>query len=115
LKLIIDNAIPFIKGEAEKLGETVYKCGADITATDVRDADVLIYNATVEAPLKDRAELKAKDELFADFKAVQAGEVYQLGGDMYQSADAVAGLTLDFYRVLHGETDVPLQYLRKLS
>lgn len=80
-----------------------------------RDADVLIYNATVEAPLKDLAELKAKDELFADFKAVQAGEVYQLGGDMYQSADAVAGLTLDFYRVLHGETDVPLQYLRKLS
>lgn len=80
-----------------------------------RDADVLIYNATVEAPLKDLAELKAKDELFADFKAVQAGEVYQLGGDMYQSADAVAGLTLDFYRVLHGETDIPLQYLRKLS
>ena len=80
-----------------------------------RDADVLVYNATVEAPLKDLAELKAKDELFADFKAVQAGEVYQLGGDMYQSADAVAGLTLDFYHVLHGETDVPLQYLRKLS
>ena len=69
----------------------------------------------MEAPLKDLAELKAKDELLADFKAVQAGEVYQLGGDMYQSADAVAGLTLDFYHVLHGETDVPLQYLRKLS
>ena len=69
----------------------------------------------MEAPLKNLAELKAKDELFDDFKAVQAGEVYQLGGDMYQSADAVAGLTLDLYRVLHGETGSTLQYLRKLS
>ena len=31
-----------MKGQAEKLGETVYKRGADITASDVRDADVLI-------------------------------------------------------------------------
>ena len=80
-----------------------------------RDADVLIYNATVEAPLKSLAELRAKDELFADFKAVQAGEVYQLGADMYQSADAVAALTLDFSEVLHGGDTGSLCYLRKLS
>ena len=55
MKLIIDNAIPFIKGEAEKLGETVYKCGADITATDVRDADVLIVRTRTRC---DRALLE---------------------------------------------------------
>ena len=42
MKLIIDDKIPFIRGEAEKLGEVVYLPGAKITAADVRDADVLI-------------------------------------------------------------------------
>lgn len=42
MKLIIDDKIPFIRGEAEKLGETVYLPGAKITAEDVREADVLI-------------------------------------------------------------------------
>lgn len=40
--LIIDDKIPFIRGEAEKLGDVRYLPGAKITAADVREADVLI-------------------------------------------------------------------------
>lgn len=40
--LIIDDNIPFIRGHAERLGECIYKPGAEITADDVRHADVLI-------------------------------------------------------------------------
>lgn len=42
MKLVIDSKIPFIKGYAELLGEAVYLPGAEISAADVRDADVLI-------------------------------------------------------------------------
>lgn len=42
LKLVIDSKIPFMKGMAEKLGDVTYIPGAEITAADVRDADVLI-------------------------------------------------------------------------
>ena len=42
MKLVIDSKIPFIRGFAEQLGETVYLTGADITAADVRDADAPI-------------------------------------------------------------------------
>lgn len=42
MKLVIDSKIPFIRGFAELLGETVYLPGAAITAADVRDADALI-------------------------------------------------------------------------
>lgn len=42
MKLIVDDKIPFIRGEAEKLGDVVYLPGAKITAEDVREADVLI-------------------------------------------------------------------------
>ena len=42
MKIIIDDKIPFIRGEAERLGETVYLPGSAISAADVRDADALI-------------------------------------------------------------------------
>ena len=42
MKLIIDDKIPFIRGEAERLGEAVYLPGSAISAADVRDADALI-------------------------------------------------------------------------
>ncbi|MBO5698772.1 MAG: 4-phosphoerythronate dehydrogenase [Bacteroidaceae bacterium] len=42
MKIIIDDKIPYIKGQAEQLGETVYLPGNKISADDVHDADVLI-------------------------------------------------------------------------
>ena len=48
-------------------------------------ADVLIYNATIGTPLTRMSELLAKDSLFADFKAVQTGDVYCTGKGTAQS------------------------------
>ncbi len=42
MRIVIDNKIPFIKGYAEQLGETVYLPGAEIGPDDVREADALI-------------------------------------------------------------------------
>ena len=43
MKIIIDNKIPFIRGEAEKLGFKVeYISGSSISRSDVADADILI-------------------------------------------------------------------------
>ena len=43
MKIVVDNKIPFIKGEIEKLGSTiVYLSAHNITAEQVKDADVLV-------------------------------------------------------------------------
>ena len=42
MKIVIDDKIPYIRGEAEKLGETAYFRGADITNDKLFDADALI-------------------------------------------------------------------------
>lgn len=42
LKLVIDDKIPFIRGEAERLGRVIYLSGKAISAQDVVDADALI-------------------------------------------------------------------------
>ena len=56
MKIVIDDKIPFIRGKAEKLGETVYLKGSDITSEDVRDAEALIIRTRTkvnETLLKD--------------------------------------------------------------
>ena len=42
MRLVIDDKIPYIRGLAEQLGETVYRPGAEISADDVSSADALI-------------------------------------------------------------------------
>lgn len=56
MKIIIDDKIPFMRGQAERLGTAVYLPGAAITADDVRDADALIVRTRTrcdEVLLKD--------------------------------------------------------------
>ena len=79
------------------------------------DADYLIYNATIENPLKDVVSLIDKDSLFSDFKAVQEDQVYQIGKDLYQSTDIVGLLTQDIYIMLtNGDTN-EFTFLEKLE
>ena len=40
--LVIDDKIPFMRGQAERLGRAVYLPGAEIAPADVREADALI-------------------------------------------------------------------------
>ncbi len=43
MKVVVDDKIPYIKGQIETLAdEVVYKKGSDICAADVKDADILI-------------------------------------------------------------------------
>lgn len=42
MKILIDSAIPYIKGVLERYGEVIYKAGSDITASDASSCDALI-------------------------------------------------------------------------
>lgn len=43
MKIVVDDKIPYIKGQIEQIsGQVVYMRGSDISASDVKDADVLI-------------------------------------------------------------------------
>lgn len=42
MKIVIDSKIPYIKGYAELLGETVYIPGGEISPADIKDADAMI-------------------------------------------------------------------------
>ena len=79
------------------------------------DADFLVYNATIEEPLKGVDDLLAKDELFADFKAVEEGNVWQVDKKAYQSTDKLANLILDFHYMLTGGDGYSFMFLEQLQ
>jgi iron complex transport system substrate-binding protein len=53
------------------------------------DADYLIYNAAIDAPLNSLDDLLGKSALFADFKAVKDGNVWSTDRYLYQATDIV--------------------------
>lgn len=59
------------------------------------DADILIYNSTVDGELKDLDALLAKAPLLADFKAVKAGQVWCIAKNFYQESLALGDFILD--------------------
>lgn len=79
-----------------------------------RDADILIYNGTIDGGMETLAQLFGKSELLADFKAVQTGNVWCTERNMFQETTAVGGIVADLRAVFTG-SDTPLTYLRRLS
>ena len=71
-----------------------------------KDADYLIYNATIDLPIKSVDELISKDKLFEDFKAVSEGHVYTTDKYMYQATDIIGEFILDIHKMLSGEDDM---------
>lgn len=71
-----------------------------------RDADYLIYSATLDRPLSSIQELLGKNALFADFKAVQESHVYTTDKDFYQLSDRMADFAEDVSRMLQGQGDM---------
>ena len=78
------------------------------------DADYLIYNASIDAPLDSVDELLGKSGLFADFRAVQAGNVWTTDRYLYQATDIVGQLITDLNRMLTGETE-GMTFIRRLE
>ena len=79
------------------------------------DADVLIYNASIDAPISSINELLAKDALFADFKAVQEGNVWCTGKSFYQATDIVGEMIRDIPLALTGGAESDMTFLTRVS
>ena len=81
-----------------------------------RDADVLIYNSTIDGELFTLSELLQKSAFLKDFKAVQTGDVWCTGKNLFQEPMGLGKLILDMHRVLTDENaPEELTYLHKLT
>ena len=81
-----------------------------------KNADILIYNSTIDGELFTVGDLLQKSALLKDFKAVKSGDVWCTGKNLFQEPMGLGKLILDIHRVLT-EADAPeeLTYLHKLT
>ena len=80
-----------------------------------KDADFLIYNATIERPVRGVSELCGQFPLLADFKAVDSGNVWQVRRSLYQSPDIAAQMITDMHKMLTGQNTDEMTFLEHLQ
>ena len=68
-----------------------------------KDADILIYNSTIDSELTSVSELLQKNALFADFKAVKEGHVYGTGKNMFQETTGYGTMIADMHAIFTGQ------------
>ncbi|MBP5266455.1 MAG: ABC transporter substrate-binding protein [Lachnospiraceae bacterium] len=70
-----------------------------------KDADILIYNGSINGVPQSLEELLATQPLLEDFRAVKNHKVYCADGDMFQQVSGTCDMILDFYHVIKDEDD----------
>ena len=110
-KYIFDNL-----GDAQSKSSSVTMQMEEFYAS-AKDADCLIYNSTIEGQITSIDELVAKNQLLADFKAVQSGNVWCTTQNMYQESMSIGSMIADmhiaFVTDMSQNTDT--RYLFKLN
>ena len=79
------------------------------------DADYLIYNGTIDGQISSISDLEAKNELFAEFKAVKDGNVWYTGKNLYQATDKTGELIRDIHLMLTGKSQDEMTFLEKMK
>ena len=75
-----------------------------------KDADVLLYNSTIEGVVHTTEELVAKCPLLAEFKAVQSGSVWRTTQSFFQQSMELADFILELHRLFTEDAPDGLQY-----
>lgn len=80
-----------------------------------RDADILIYNSTIEGEISSLAALLDENPLLQDCRAVLEGNVWCTRQNMYQQISGTAQMIEDLHAVIMGQDTEALQYLYRLN
>ena len=81
-----------------------------------RDADILIYNSTIDGELETIDQLVEKCSVLADFKAVKNGDVWCAGQNLFQQTTGAADMICDLNAVFSGTADEEkLTFLHRLK
>lgn len=79
------------------------------------DADILIYNASIEDAPEDLAELCAKDSILTQFRAVSEGNVWCMRSSLYQNANRTGAILRDLHAIVTGEAGDETEYFYRLK
>lgn len=79
-----------------------------------KEADYIIYNSTIGGEIYTLDELIAKNSLLKEFKAVQNGNVWCTGKNLFQETAQLGLMIVDIHRMLN-EDEPELNYMHRLN
>lgn len=80
-----------------------------------KDADILIYNSTVDGGISTVEELIGKNRILADFKAVKNGNVWRAEKNMFQQTTGAADAIYELNRIFNEEDDEKFEFFSRLK
>ena len=81
-----------------------------------KDADYVVYNASIDSSVKSMDDLLAKDPVLKELKAVKNDNCWSSGGAMYQRTDIAGDMIMDFHTLFTEEDpEDQLVYITKLK
>ena len=78
------------------------------------DADIIVYNGSIDSTVKTLEDLKEKDPILKDFKAVKEGNCYVTGTSMYQRTDLSGEMIMDFHKLV-AKDGADMKFISKLE
>ena len=80
------------------------------------DADILIYNSTIEGGLNGMSDLTALSDKFNDFSAVKSGNVWCTDASTFQRTTGAADMIVEMNKIFAGAADDSgMEYFHKLK
>ena len=80
------------------------------------DADILIYNSTIEGGLEEMSDLTALSDKFKDFAAVKSGNVWCTDASTFQRTTGAADMIVEMNKIFAGAADDSgMEYFHKLD
>ena len=84
---------------------------------EAKNADILIYNGSIDGEITSTNQLLAINPAMKDFKAVKNGNLWSTGENMYQQTTSAPQMIKEMNLIFTGRTGTgeTLQYFRKVS
>lgn len=81
------------------------------------NADIMIYNSTIEGEVASIADIVSKANVLADMKAIKEGNVWCTSKNMYQATDSIADVIVDMRAIFSNDEEgiKNLKYIYKLK
>lgn len=100
-------------GDTEQATATVSLEMEQFYAT-AKDADIIIYNGSMDGGVYSLDELIAKNELLREFKAVKEGNVWTTGKNLFQENTQLGEVIAQMHEIFTGEAS-ELEFFQKLE
>ena len=106
----------YVPQDLEDNGNALSTMNMDMESfyASAKDADILIYNSTIDGELERLEQLLQKSGLLADFKAVRNGDVWCTGQNMFQESMGLGEMILEIHAILTEPQPRDLTYLHRL-